>query len=77
MAGAIACALIAYLTYKFFLSQRDNYFSLYILVACALFLDHFYAEKKRKTFRGYGLKSLDTDVNIAPRGNRVDEARQS
>ena len=77
MAGAIACALIAYLTYRFFLSQRDNYFSLYILVACALFLDHFYAEKKRKTLGIKGSKDLDTDVNIAPRGNRVDEARQS
>ena len=49
MAGAIACALIAYLTYRFFLSQRDNYFLQFILIACALFLDYYYVNKRRET----------------------------
>ena len=47
MAGAIACALIAYVTYRFFLGQRENYVPLYILVACSLFLNYYYADKQR------------------------------
>ncbi len=43
VAGCIGCAVVAYGTYRVFLSQRESHTLFFALVACAIWLSHAYA----------------------------------
>jgi O-antigen ligase len=44
--GGFAGSLSAYMTYRLFLSQRENFTLQYLVIACVMFLNYFYLQRK-------------------------------
>ena len=50
-AGALACSLIAFVTQRFVLSQRESFTTIFIMIACIIFLDYYHAVQIETTPR--------------------------
>ena len=46
--GGLACSLLAFLTYRTVLAQRENFLPMYLFVACIISLNCYYSEGKAK-----------------------------
>ena len=51
LAGALGCSVVAFGFYRAFLSQRENHMLFFIIIACIMFLNHYYLQRLGKTVR--------------------------
>ena len=68
-AGALACSLIAFVVQRFALSQRESYTTIFIIIACIIFLDHYHAVQNH-TQRG-------SEVDSGPARQSMPQRRVS
>jgi len=77
LSGALGCALVAFLTYRPWLSQHENRGLFFLMAACLMFLDYYYvrAEKAEREAR-LGAPEKSGPVTVSP-GTAVRPAFQA
>jgi hypothetical protein len=56
-AGALASSLMAFVAQRFVLSQRESFTTIFVIIACIIFLDHYHAVQTKTTPRGIKVDS--------------------